>query len=107
MQRFKARLKKLEKHQGKQGANRVLHYRPAGIAVRTTSPDLNVWQTGCGQDANNPASGPLRAFKGRFMLVPDFGTDVEWAAAIKHQQRNLLAVDTATNLIRQDQANNQ
>jgi hypothetical protein len=90
MQRFKNRVIKLENRNCKQGSNRVLHYNPADYTKEQTLSELTVWQTGCGRYIENPAIGQLKEFKGRFMLVSDFGADVEWIAANRKHQNELL-----------------
>jgi hypothetical protein len=89
---IKAKLQKLENRQCKQSTSRILCYNPVDCADGPTSHDLHVWQARCWQQSENPASGPLRGFKGRFMLVPDFGSDKEWQEQIRSQQRKLLTV---------------
>jgi hypothetical protein len=51
---------------------------------------MHVWQEGCWNDKENPTTGPIGSFTGRFLLVPDFGTDKELMAAIKKQQQELM-----------------
>jgi hypothetical protein len=87
MQRFKSRISKLENRQSMKSTSRVLCYNPADCKDGHTSPDLYVWQVGCGRQGENPISGPLRDFSGRFMLVPDFGSDTEWQEILRKQQR--------------------
>ena len=89
---LKARLSKLENCHMKQGPNRVLCYNPADCADGPLSCDLPVWQVGYWRESENPAAGPLSAFAGRFVLVPDHGTVEDWEAAAEKQQRELLAV---------------
>ena len=91
MQRFKSRISKLENRHCKQSTSRVLCYNPADCADGPTSPDLPVCRLGPWGQSENPACGPLCAFSGRFMLVPDHGTDAEWMAAVIKQQRKLMA----------------
>ncbi|MFA5627188.1 MAG: hypothetical protein WC965_06915 [Thiohalomonadaceae bacterium] len=88
---LKARLAKLENRRVKQGPNRVLCFNPAVCADGQLSRDLSVWQVGYWREGGNPAAGPLRAFAGRFVLIPDHGTTAEWEAAAEQQQRELLA----------------
>lgn len=87
-----SRLAKLENRRRKQSPNRVLHYNPADLGEGPPSPDLPVWALGLWRQDENPACGPLRAFSGRFALMPDFGTAEEWEAAAEKQQKQLLAV---------------
>ncbi|HDQ4464832.1 TPA: hypothetical protein P9G65_005135 [Pseudomonas aeruginosa] len=89
---LKTRLSKLEKQRRKQSPNRVLHYDPADLADGPISADLPVRVVGYWRKGENPASGPLHAFAGRFALVPDFGTAAAWEAAAEQQQRALLAM---------------
>lgn len=88
---LKARLSKLEKQRRKASPNRVLHYNPADLAGGPVSADLPVRVVGYWRAGENPASGPLRAFAGRFALMPDFGSAAEWEAAAERQQKELLA----------------
>jgi len=85
------RLRKLEKRRRGPSPNRVLRYNPADLGDGPGSDDLPVWVSGYWRPGENPASGPLGAFSGRFALVPDFGTTAAWEAAAEQQQRNLLA----------------
>ncbi len=89
---LKARLSKLEKQRRRQSPNRVLHYDPADLAGGPVSDDLPVRVVGYWRKGENPASGPLHAFAGRFALVPDFGTATAWEAAASKQQRAVIAV---------------
>lgn len=88
---LKARLSKLEKQRRKVSPNRVLHYNPADLAGGPVSADLPVRVVGYWRKGENPASGPLGAFAGRFALMPDFGSAAEWEAAAERQQKELLA----------------
>jgi len=88
---LKARLSKLEKQRRKPSPNRVLHYSPADLAGGPVSADLPVRVVGYWRKGENPASGPLGAFAGRFALMPDFGSAAEWEAAAERQQKALLA----------------
>lgn len=88
---LKARLSKLEKRRRKPSPNRVLHYSPADLASGPVSADLPVRVIGYWRKGENPASGPLGAFAGRFALIPDFGSAAEWEAAAERQQKELLA----------------
>lgn len=89
---LKTRLSKLEKQRRKQSPNRVLHYDPAHLGDGPVGDDLPVRVVGYWRKGENPASGPLGAFAGRFALVPDFGTAAAWEAAAEQQQRALLAM---------------
>jgi hypothetical protein len=91
MQRFKSCISKLENRRGTKSTGRVLCYNRADRVDGPASPDLHVWQIGCGRQGENLTSGPLRAFTGRFMLIPDHGTDAEWMAALQKQQCELQA----------------
>lgn len=88
---LKTRLSKLEKQRRKPSPNRVLHYNPADLAGGPVSADLPVRVVGYWRAGENPASGPLGAFAGRFALMPDFGSAAEWEAAAERQQKELLA----------------
>lgn len=88
---LKARLSKLEKQRRKPSPNRVLHYSPADLAGGPVSADLPVRVAGYWRAGENPASGPLGAFAGRFALIPDFGSESCWEAAAERQQKELLA----------------
>ena len=88
---LKTRLSKLEKQRRKVSPNRVLHYNPADLAGGPVSADLPVRVVGYWRAGENPASGPLGAFAGRFALIPDFGSAAEWEAAAERQQKALLA----------------
>lgn len=85
------RLRKLEKRHRGPSPNRVLRYNPADLGDGPVRDDLPVWVSGYWRPGENPASGPLSAFAGRFALVPDFGTTAAWEAAAEQQQRDLLA----------------
>jgi hypothetical protein len=91
MQRYKNRILKLENSHGKQSQNCVLFYHPADCLDNSINSNLHVWQLGCCEQSENPTSGPLGVFKGRFMLVPDHGFDEEWMEGLAKQQRKLLA----------------
>lgn len=85
------RLAKLENRRNKQGANRVLYYSPTKSAQGAASdfPGLRL----CGHQPapKNAATGQPTPLPGRYMLVCDFGTDAEWADALRVQQSALMA----------------
>lgn len=89
---FKNRLAKLETRCIGQGPNRVLHFNPADYTDGSEIADLHVWQVGLWSRGENPASGPLRAFAGRFILIPDHGTAADWEAAVQKQQHELMTL---------------
>lgn len=85
------RLAKLENRRNKQGANRVLIYSPAAGAQGVVSdfPGLRLCEH---QPApKNATEGRFDPLPGRYMMVCDFGTDAEWADALRVQQSALMA----------------
>lgn len=89
---LKNRLARLENRRMGQSSNRVLRYNPANHDDGPEIADLHVWQEGFWRRGENPASGQLRAFTGRYVLIPDHGTEAEWEAATQKQQQELMAL---------------
>jgi len=84
---LKTRLAKLENRRNKQGQNRVLVYRAGSPASDFPSPRPGGRQP----DPKNATAGRFDPLPGKYMAVCDFGTDEEWADALRAQQLALMA----------------
>ena len=69
MRRILSRIKKLENRRGSQSQNRILKYNPL---------------------LNNAAEMLEKATPGKYILVPDYGSDVDWERAAMTQQSRLI-----------------
>ncbi|PTU32247.1 hypothetical protein [Stenotrophobium rhamnosiphilum] len=87
---LKSRVEKLENRRSLQSPNKVLYYRPEDATYGPADRDLEVWQTGYWTQGENPASGSLPSFTGKFLLMPDHGTNEQWELSGEKQQRDLL-----------------
>ena len=87
-----ARIERLEKFRFSQSPNPVLHCRYHDLNSGPMRDDLHVWQEGYYTRGLNPASGPISAFKGKFMLIPTFNNMAEWEKGAAIQQTQLLEV---------------
>lgn len=85
------RLAKLESRRNKQGAHRVLFYSPAAGAQGAAGDFPGLRLGGYQPAPKNATAGKFDPLPGRYMLAPDFGTDKEWADALRVQQLALLA----------------
>lgn len=85
------RLAKLESRRNKQGTNRVLYYSPAESAQGAASDLPGLGLGGYQPAPKNATAGRFDTLPGRYMMVCDFGTDKEWADALRAQQLALMA----------------
>lgn len=91
MGRFKLKLKRLEKRQGKRRVI-ALEFDPADLADGPVSDDLPVRVVGYWRAGENAVSGRLGAFSGHVILFPSItGGAAAWEAAAAAQQRALIA----------------